>query len=92
MGQVKDLKRVHELFMREHRMVFRALALMPNAKYRSDDRRERIVSFCREVDAQRLTFNAYTNKKLVCARPMAQPEIGIKNMTHLTGLVKANHI
>jgi len=78
--------------MREHKMVFRVLASMQNAYYRSDNRRERFVSLCHDVDVQRLTFEAYMNKKLVRARPMAHLKIGIKNMAHLTGLVKANHV
>ena len=32
------------------------------------------------------------NKKLVKARPMAHLKIGIKNLAHLTGLVKAEHV
>ncbi len=31
------------------------------------DRRERFVTICRDVDVQRLTFEAYTNKRLVRA-------------------------
>jgi len=91
-GRVKDLKLARKLFMREHKMVFRVLASMQNAYYRNDNRRERFVSLCHDVDVQRLTFEAYMNKKLVRARPMAHLKIGIKNMAHLTGLVKANHV
>ena len=58
-----------------------------NLHDRSDDRRERFVSLCPDVDVQRLTFEAYMNKKLVKARPMAHLKIGIKNLAHLTGLV-----
>ena len=91
-GRVKDLKLARKLFMREHKTVFRVLASMQNAYYRSDDRRERFVSLCHDIDVQRLTFEAYMNKKLVAARPMAHIKIGIKNLAHLTGLVKANHV
>ncbi|WP_299048970.1 geranylgeranyl diphosphate reductase [uncultured Tateyamaria sp.] len=91
-GRVKDLKLARKLFMREHKTVFRVLASMQNAYYRNDDRRERFVSLCHDIDVQRLTFEAYMNKKLVKARPMAHLKIGIKNMAHLTGLVKANHV
>lgn len=91
-GRASDLKLARRLFMREHKTVFRVLASMQNAYYRSDDRRERFVSLCHDVDVQRLTFEAYMNKKLVKARPMAHLKIGLKNLAHLTGLVKAEHV
>ncbi|MEO0937401.1 MAG: geranylgeranyl diphosphate reductase [Pseudomonadota bacterium] len=91
-GRVKDLKLARRLFMREHKTVFRVLASMQNAYYRSDERRERFVSLCHDVDVQRLTFEAYMNKKLVKARPMAHLKIGIKNLAHLTGLVKPERV
>jgi len=90
--RVKDLKLARSLFMREHKTVFRVLASMQNAYYRSDDRRERFVSLCHDVDVQKLTFEAYMNKKLVQARPLAHVKIGLKNLAHLTGLVGANHV
>ena len=88
-GRVRDLKLARQLFMREHKMVFRVLASMQNAYYKSDDRRERFVSLCHDIDVQRLTFEAYMNKKLVRARPMAHLRIGLKNIAHLTRLVPA---
>jgi geranylgeranyl reductase len=75
------------MFMREHGTVFRVLRSMQDAYYRSDERRERFVSLCHDVDVQKLTFEAYMNKKLVKARPMAHVKIGIKNMAHLLRLV-----
>ena len=86
-GWAKDLQLARRMFMREHRQVFRVLGAMQNAYYRSDERRERFVSLCHDVDVQRLTFEAYMNKKLVKARPMAHLKIGIKNLAHLTRLV-----
>ena len=77
--------------MGEHKMVFRVLCSMQDAYYKSDERRERFVSLCRDVDVQRLTFEAYMNKKLVKARPMAHLKIGIKNLAHLTGLVRLEY-
>ncbi|MDU9006631.1 geranylgeranyl diphosphate reductase [Sedimentitalea todarodis] len=88
-GRVRDLKLARQLFMHDHKMVFRVLASMQNAYYKSDDRRERFVSLCHDVDVQRLTFEAYMNKKLVRARPMAHLRIGLKNLAHLTRLVPA---
>lgn len=87
-----SLKLARRLFMQEHKMVFRVLGSMQNAYYRSDDRRERFVSLCHDVDVQRLTFEAYMNKKLVKARPLAHVKIGLKNMAHLTGLVRADYV
>ncbi len=91
-SRTKDLQLARKLFMKEHKTVFRVLQSMQNAYYRSDNRRERFVSLCHDIDVQRLTFEAYMNKKLVKARPMAHIKIGIKNLAHLTGLVSAEHI
>ncbi len=87
-GRARDLRLARKLFMREHKTVFRVLRSMQDAYYKSDDRRERFVSLCHDIDVQRLTFEAYMNKKLVAARPMAHLRIGAKNMLHLSGLVR----
>ena len=86
-GRAKDLMLARKLFMKEHKQVFRVLGAMQNAYYRSDERRERFVSLCHDIDVQKLTFEAYMNKKLVKARPMAHLKIGLKNLAHLTRLV-----
>ncbi|WOI56125.1 geranylgeranyl diphosphate reductase [Palleronia sp. LCG004] len=86
-GKAKDLRLARKLFMKEHKTVFHVLRTMQNAYYKSDERRERFVSLCHDVDVQRLTFEAYMNKKLVRARPMAHLRIGAKNMAHLLRLV-----
>jgi geranylgeranyl reductase len=91
-GRVRDLKLARQLFMKDHKTVFRVLASMQNAYYRSDERRERFVSLCHDIDVQRLTFEAYMNKKLVRARPMAHIKIGFKNLAHLSGLISANRV
>lgn len=78
--------------MREHKTVFRVLASMQNAYYKSDGRRERFVSLCHDIDVQRLTFEAYMNKKLVRSRPMAHGKIGIKNIAHLMGVISADRV
>ena len=88
-GKVSDLKLARKRFMSEHKTVFRVLEAMQNAYYRSDDRRERFVSLCNDVDVQRLTFDSYMNKKLVSTRPLAHIKIMLKNMAHLSGLIKA---
>jgi geranylgeranyl diphosphate/geranylgeranyl-bacteriochlorophyllide a reductase len=86
-GRAKDLRLARKLFLKEHGTVFKVLRSMQNAYYRSDERRERFVSLCHDVDVQRLTFEGYMNKKLVAARPLAHIKIGIKNLSHLLGLV-----
>ena len=89
-GKIKDLKLARKLFMKEHKQVFRVLGAMQNAYYKSDERRERFVSLCHDVDVQKLTFEAYMNKKLVKSRPLAHLKIGIKNISHLLGIVSPN--
>ncbi len=90
-GDPARLGLARRLFMREHRTVFRVLGQMQDAYYRSDMRRERFVSLCHDRDVQRLTFEAYMNKKLVAARPLAHLKIGFKNMLHLTGMVRPDY-
>jgi geranylgeranyl reductase len=88
-GRAKDLMLARKLFMKEHKMVFRVLRVMQDTWYKSDDRRERFVTICRDVDVQRLTFEAYMNKKLVRAKPLAHLRIMAKNIAHLTRLIPA---
>ncbi|MEM6939726.1 MAG: geranylgeranyl diphosphate reductase [Pseudomonadota bacterium] len=91
-GRARDLQVARKLFMREHKQVFRVLGAMQNAYYRSDARRERFVSLCHDIDVQRLTFEAYMNKKLVKARPLAHLKIGLKNIAHLAGIVAETRV
>ncbi len=91
-GRAKDLQLARKLFMKDHKNVFRVLGSMQNAYYRSDERRERFVSLCHDKDVQRLTFEAYMNKELVKARPMAHIKIGLKNIAHLTRLVPEAYV
>jgi geranylgeranyl diphosphate/geranylgeranyl-bacteriochlorophyllide a reductase len=86
-GRAKDLALARKLFMKDHKMVFKVLRSMQDAYYKSDERRERFVSLCHDTDVQKLTFEAYMNKKLVAARPLAHIKIGFKNMAHLLRLV-----
>ena len=83
----KALRHARKAFMKEHKTVFKVLGAMQDAYYKSDERRERFVSLCHDVDVQRLTFEAYMNKKLVRARPMAHLKIMVKNIAHLTRLI-----
>ena len=84
-----DLKLARKKFMAKHQTVFKVLEAMQNAYYKSDERRERFVSLCHDVDVQKLTFESYMYKKLVKNRPFAHLKIMLKNIAHLTGLVKA---
>ncbi|WP_371060822.1 geranylgeranyl diphosphate reductase [Rhodosalinus sp. 5P4] len=90
-GQTAKLKLARHLFMREHKSVFKILGVMQDAYYRSDARRERFVSLCHDVDVQRLTFEAYMNKELVKSRPLAHIKIGLKNLAHLSGIVRETY-
>ena len=91
-GRIADLALARKHFMKEHKTVFKVLRAMQDAYYKSDERRERFVSLCHDIDVQRLTFEAYMNKKLVRARPMAHLKIGLKNLAHLTGLVSPERV
>ena len=84
-----DLKLARKKFMAKHQTVFKVLEVMQNAYYKSDERRERFVSLCHDVDVQKLTFESYMYKKLIKNRPLAHIKIMLKNVAHLTGLVKA---
>ncbi|MEX5727648.1 geranylgeranyl reductase [Rhodovulum iodosum] len=86
-GRASDLKLARQMFMKDHKNVFKALQAMQDAYYKSDERRERFVSLCHDIDVQRLTFESYMNKRLTKKRPLAHIKIGIKNVAHLTGLV-----
>ena len=88
-GRAKALTLARKRFMRRHKAVFRILGAMQDAYYRSDERRERFVTLCHDIDVQRLTFEAYMNKELVKARPWAHIKIGAKNLAHLAGIVPA---
>jgi len=88
-GKAGALAQARKRFMREHGRVFWVLGIMQRFWYSSDKRRERFVSICRDRDVQQLTFDAYMNKRLVRARPMAHVRIFFKDLAHLLGLVRA---
>jgi len=86
-GESKALAGARKAFMKEHGRVFWILGIMQHFWYRSDKQRERFVSICRDKDVQRLTWEAYMNKKLVRARPAAHLKIFFKDLAHLLRLV-----
>jgi geranylgeranyl diphosphate/geranylgeranyl-bacteriochlorophyllide a reductase len=88
-GKAAALGQARKRFMREHGRVFWVLGMMQYFWYRSDKRRERFVSICRDRDVQQLTFDSYMNKRLARKKPMAHVRIFFKDMAHLLGLVRA---
>ena len=86
-ANARDLLLARKRFMRAHGMIFRVLGVMQHFWYGSDARRERFVSMCRDKDVQRLTWAAYTEKKLQKAGAMAHARIFFKDMAHLLGIV-----
>jgi geranylgeranyl reductase len=87
-GRASALATARKRFLKEHGRVFWVLGLMQRFWYSSDKRRERFVSICQDRDVQQLTFDAYMNKRLVRARPMAHVRIFLKDMAHLLGLAR----
>jgi geranylgeranyl reductase len=87
-GQARDLALARRRFMKDHGKVFWVLGMMQHFWYQNDKRRERFVSICRDKDVQQLTFDAYMNKALVKAKPMAHVRIFFKDMAHLLGLAR----
>ena len=83
----RALANARKQFMKAHGRVFWILGMMQRFFYSSDNRRERFVTMCQDADVQRLTWQAYMNKELVRANPMAHVRIFFKDMAHLMGLV-----
>ncbi|MEM9704632.1 MAG: geranylgeranyl diphosphate reductase [Pseudomonadota bacterium] len=87
-GDASALSRARRTYMREHGRVFWILGVMQHFWYRNDKRRERFVDICRDKDVQRLTWEAYMNKRLVKANHSAHLKIFLKDLAHLFGLAK----
>jgi len=77
-------------YMKAHGQVFMILGIMQHFWYRSDKRREGFVAMCADKDVQRLTWDAYLNKRLGKPDHMAHAKIFFKDMAHLLGLVPAH--
>ena len=86
-GDAQALQLARKRFMRAHGRVFWILGIMQRFWYANDRRRERFVSICRDRDVQKLTWDAYMNKELVRAKPIAHVRIFFKDLAHLCGLV-----
>ncbi|MEO1568065.1 MAG: geranylgeranyl diphosphate reductase [Pseudomonadota bacterium] len=89
-GDVKAMARARARYMREHGKVFWILGIMQHFWYRNDKRRERFVNMCDDKDVQRLTWDAYMNKRLVRANPAAHVRIFLKDMAHLMGIASVS--
>ncbi len=87
-GRSAALAQARKRFMKAHGMVFRILGIMQYFWYSSDKRRERFVKMCADPDVQRLTWEAYMNKELVRARPLAHIRIFFNDLGHLLGVAK----
>ncbi len=85
-GNARALAAARKRFMKSHGQTFWVLGIMQHFWYRSDKRRESFVKMCADPDVQRLTWEAYTNKKLVRADPGAHMRIFFKDMGHLLGV------
>ncbi len=85
-GDGAALAEAEKAFTRDHGQVFRVLGVMQRFWYTNNNRRERFVRICADPDVQALTWDAYMNKRLVRARPLAHMRIFFKNIAHLTGL------
>lgn len=85
-GDTRALRGARRDFMKEHRFVFLILGIMQYWWYSSDRRREKFVKICRDPDVQKLTWDAYMNKRLVRAKPSTHMRIFLKDVAHLVGL------
>lgn len=89
-GKVSELAQTRKRYMREHGQVFMILGIMQHFWYRSDKRREGFVAMCNDKDVQRLTWDAYLNKRLGKPDHLAHAKIFFKDMAHLLGLAPAH--
>jgi geranylgeranyl reductase len=85
-GDSRALTGARRRFMKAHGKVFLVLGVMQHFWYRSDKRRERFVKICEDPDVQALTWQAYMNKELVRAKPVAHARIFFKDLGHLFGV------
>ena len=85
-GDARALRLAHKRFRKAHGRVFFILGILQKFWYSSDKRREKFVKICRDPDVQHLTWEAYMNKKLVRAKPVAHVRIFFKDLAHLVGL------
>ena len=85
-GRAKALRQARKRFTRKHGRVFLILGILRYVWYSSDKRREPFVKICADPDMQRLTWDAYMNKQLVRADPMAHIRIFFQDPGYLLGI------
>ena len=87
-GNAKALASARRRFVRTHGRIFWILGMMQHFWYRNDKRRERFVKMCADKDVQRMTWEAYMNKRIVRERPLSQVKVFLKDMAHLLGVAR----
>lgn len=88
-GEAASLKLARKVFMKDHGRIFFVLGLLQHFWYGNDKRREQFVKICRDPDVQKITFDAYMNKRMVRRKPMAHLRILVKDIAHLLGFARA---
>ena len=87
-GKASALRAPRKRFMKLHGRTFLALGLLQYFWYHSDKRREQFVEMCKDEDVQTLTWQAYTQKKLVKKKKKEHLRVFIKDVAQLLGLSK----
>lgn len=82
------LRAPRKRFMKLHGRTFFALGLLQYFWYHSDKRREQFVEMCKDEDVQTLTWQAYTQKKLVKKKKKEHLRVLMKDLAQLLGLSK----
>ena len=82
------LKAPRKRFMKLHGRTFWALGLLQYFWYHSDKRREQFVEMCKDEDVQTLTWQSYTQKKLVKKKRKEHLRVFVKDVAQLLGLSK----
>ena len=87
-GKPAALKAPRKRFMKLHGRTFWALGLLQYFWYHSDKRREQFVEMCKDEDVQTLTWQSYTQKKLVKKKRKEHLRVFVKDVAQLLGLSK----
>lgn len=87
-GKASALKTPRKRFMKLHGRTFWALGLLQYFWYHSDKRREQFVEMCKDEDVQTLTWQSYTQKKLVKKKRKEHLRVLVKDVAQLLGLSK----
>jgi geranylgeranyl reductase len=88
-GDASYLGQARRQFLRLHGRTFWALGLLQRFWYGSDKRREKFVTMCEDPDVQYLTWQSYTQKKLVRRRKLQHLRVFFKDIAQLMGLARA---